>query len=322
MSKKLIAISIGAALLAGAAIYGFAMMDSTGEAPSAKPEISATARPEELTARSQPSGFVPGAAELEFANRVRQNAYWQLPFDNRVPGVDSVKLVDSTEEWLAGLPAAERLEAEAFVRRNGVAFQFETREQQAWLLDRGFPALEEFVAYTRLPESERRPCTPGSGQVCRNEKLAYLATDALLAEAELLLANAKTSEGSLESTKSTDEQTVQKLAQVRAALGLLNGEKSMLYRMHLISRLNQLDAGIYTDAETARVQAASALAIARFCGDSRVVVSDNQASIAASATLQLLPTSISVSEAACGVRPGSRWFMPDARGKAAIASSN
>lgn len=322
MPKKLIAATIVLAGLAGLALYHGATDRARISDPAAVNRSSELAQPAQPAGLSQGQGFVSGAGESEFSTRVRQNTYWQLPFDNRVPGVESVKLVDSLDEWLAGLPPSERLAAEDFVRRNGVALHFETREQQAWLLDRGFPALEEFVAYQRLAESERRSCIPGGGEVCRNEKLAYLSADSLLAEAESMIATASAQDGSLSSSETADALLQKKLSEARAAIGLARGEKSMLYRMHLLLRLNQLDSGIYTEVETARLQSASALAIANFCGDRRMAVPGGSESTAASTTLQLLSASVNVPMTVCGVRPGALWFMPGARGKGALASSD
>ena len=321
MPKKLIALSIAAALVTGLLVnWGLEVRSQTEK--DSRASVAAVGSDSPAPAASRPQNLVSGAGDRAFSQRVRTNAYWALPFDNRVPGVEAVRLVDSLDEWLANLPPTDRLAAEQFVGRNGVAFHFESREQQAWLLDRGFPALEEFLAYQKLPEADRRACMHGGGQVCRNEKLAYLAADALLAEAEALTSSAPAGGAGLDGSAEADQVLEEKLMAARSSINVARGSKSMLYRMHLLARLNELDRGIHTAAQAAEFESASARAIARFCGDSRVAVDGDTQSNAAATTLQVIGAAVSVPESTCGIRRGSPWFMPQAPKSGHLAARN
>ena len=205
----------------------------------------------------------------EYLRKVDASTHWGLPIDNRIGGVATVKLVASTEEWLRNLPPAQRIGAEAFLSRNRGAYAFSTREEHAWLIDHGFPALEEVAYFQGLPEGERN-CEQDR---CRSGKFAALVID------EQLAMVARGSEGIDLGGRSLAEYVFSPAndsPQVRELLGRLakidvatvRGARggSLLFGLALHERQALLIGG---DSPRGRRNAAVASALRAACGDAR-----------------------------------------------------
>jgi hypothetical protein len=128
-----------------------------------------------------------------FLARVRASDTWPLPAGNRIAGVTETRLADSPEAWLATLPLEDQPVAAAFLQRYAGAYGFQSREELAWMIEAGFPALEEVVAMRRMG-SEARECIQ-PGRRCASTKLATLIADAGVEALQALEADPAADEG-------------------------------------------------------------------------------------------------------------------------------
>lgn len=152
--------TIGAAGLAFFGKSQLAAVDSmNAEVRSPGPESMAIS-----TAQAPVARALPEAAQ-----------HWEIPAANRVAGVESTSLASSPQEWLLTIPASDREVAGAFLERYADAYAFSSKEELAWMIDAGFPALEEVVAFRKLDSQVRSCILPGNR--CTSSKVAALVAD-------------------------------------------------------------------------------------------------------------------------------------------------
>jgi hypothetical protein len=171
MTKRLAAAALASAALVIALGYG----GST--APTAQQDVT---QPVASKASAHRPAVAPRTADLRAA--VRDLAAWPLPRDARLQGVSESRLADSLENWIATLPAAKQEEARRYAARYAPAYDVDDKAVQAWLLDMGFPSLEEFAAFDYARDAASCPAT-----TCSNPKVAALASDHFIAQMELAL---------------------------------------------------------------------------------------------------------------------------------------
>ncbi len=159
-----------------AAVAGFAGRDAADVADAA----SVPARLDERDAQRTPVSRATRPVDLRDA--VRDVALWPLPADAHLPGVTRSRLSSSLEDWIAGLPAADQERARRYAARYSPAYEIDDKAVQAWLLDRGFPSIEEFAAFDYARDAAG--CTP---QNCANPKIAALSADHFIAQLEQAL---------------------------------------------------------------------------------------------------------------------------------------
>lgn len=125
----------------------------------------------------QPTAAPARPTDLHAA--VRDLGAWPLPRDARLQGVSESRLSDSLENWIAALPAARQDEARRYAARYAPAYEVDDKAVQAWLLEMGFPSLEEFAAFDYARDAAACPAT-----TCSNPKIAALASDHFIAQME------------------------------------------------------------------------------------------------------------------------------------------
>jgi hypothetical protein len=172
MTKRLAAVALATAALAIA--LGYAGTIAPTAPHDASPPVAGNA------AARQPASPPPRTTDLHAA--VRDLAAWPLPRDARLQGVGESRLADSLEQWLATLPAAKQDEARRYAARYAPAYEVDDKAVQAWLLDMGFPSLEEFAAFDYARDAAACPAT-----TCSNPKVAALASDHFIAQMEQAL---------------------------------------------------------------------------------------------------------------------------------------
>lgn len=122
---------------------------------------------------------------------------WPIPLSLRLPGGPiEVTLADSPEEWLLTLPVTQQPVAQAFLERNAKAYAFESKAEQAWLIENGFPSLEEVAFFAGLArdatcirtaqEIEASMRASEAPRPCAHPKLAALSVDAQIRELDLI----------------------------------------------------------------------------------------------------------------------------------------
>ena len=173
---------------------------------------------------------------------------WTIRPENRIGGVESTQLASSPEAWLLTLTDDEQVTARAFLERYGDAYAFTSKAELAWLIEAGFPSIEEVVAFRKLPESVRDCVQPG--QRCASSKVAVLVADEAF---EQLLSN---------SLELPDENIVK--ARVRLASGMLaaGGRHSSLFAL----RVRAASA----DVRGVPYERSVALDLSAACGDFRL----------------------------------------------------
>jgi hypothetical protein len=177
MSRSLWILAITAAVaLAGAG--WLATREAPSTAPAAPvPDVDTAPIPGATGGDTPPAGLdarVPPLSE-QVAGRVS----WPLPPGLQVPGVTHSTLARNLEEWLESLPPDQRARARDFATRYAVGYSFESPEQQAWMLQHGYPALEEVVAFDF--EAMTAQC---DRVFCTDPKISALAADESLNRAE------------------------------------------------------------------------------------------------------------------------------------------
>jgi hypothetical protein len=125
---------------------------------------------------------LPVDTTMELRQRAQNQDRWPLGTSGRLPGVTSSLLGNSIETWILSLPIAKQDAARRFADRYAPAYEIRDKSVQAWMLDNGFPSLEEFAAF----DLERH--TNGCGPLeCRNPKIAALASDHYIDQMEKIL---------------------------------------------------------------------------------------------------------------------------------------
>lgn len=125
--------------------------------------------------------------------RIGRSRVWPIPHALRLPGGPSeFFLADTPEAWLLSLPRALQPTAQAFLERNSEAYEFSSKAEQVWLVENGFPTLEEAAFFAGLPRSatcavgleEIKQSAAGSIDIppCSHPKLAALSADLQLTE--------------------------------------------------------------------------------------------------------------------------------------------
>lgn len=165
-----------AAILALAA--GASWLWIGGERPAPVASEDGPAIPSPDATESSPSGgaSVPlSVARPSLKEQVDGRVSWPLPAGLQLPGVTHATLAGTLEEWIASLPPDQRARARAFATRYGNGYAFDSPEQQAWMLQHGYPSLEEVVAFDF--ESMTAQC---DRIFCANPKVSALAADEAL----------------------------------------------------------------------------------------------------------------------------------------------
>ena len=142
-----------------------------------------------LAAAASSAVAAPNAARVAPAPRptdlrvaVRDLSYWPLPGDAQLRGVSRSRLADSLEGWIGGLPAPDQERARQFAARYAPAYDISDKAVQAWLLEMGFPSLEEFAAFDYTRDAADCPA-----QSCNRPKVAALSADHFITQMEQLL---------------------------------------------------------------------------------------------------------------------------------------
>lgn len=131
--------------------------------------VSEQAAPASQAAQRKPVASDAHATDVATAARNRPD--WPLPADVRLPGIGSSRLADDLESWIASLAAGQD-KARGFSARYAPAYALGSRAEQAWMLEQGFPSLEEVAAFDYVRDARDCPSSQ-----CRNPKIAALAAD-------------------------------------------------------------------------------------------------------------------------------------------------
>ncbi len=253
--------------------------------------LPAAAAPAEAEAGATPPATERGLdapATLDrreaFLARVATADTWPLPAGNRIAGVAETRLAESPEAWLASLPLADQPVAAAFLERHAAAYRFRSREEQAWMIEAGYPALEEVVAMRRLPDDARACIQPG--RHCATAKLAALIADEGVEALRALEADPRADEAD----KARARFAI--AGGLRARPADPAGPRAPLLFALQVEALAAITLGQPEDAEVA-------LALARVCGDYRMP----DAPLAVQATVRMLAQGGSPA-ALCGAHLG------------------
>lgn len=113
------------------------------------------------------------------SEQVAGRVSWSIPPHLQLPGITHSTLAGNLEEWLASLPPDQQGRARDFAARYAVGYAFESPEQQAWMLQHGYPSLEEVIAFdfhAMTAQCDRVHCT--------HPKISALAADESLNRVE------------------------------------------------------------------------------------------------------------------------------------------
>lgn len=122
------------------------------------------------------------AKPVDLLEEVSGNLVWRFPRAPHLPSVEYSTLSDTLEQWIQSLPAHKQALARQFAERYGPAYDSDHKAIQAWMLDMGFPSLEEVVAFDY--DVHARDC---SSQECRNPKVAALSADHFIQQLEKIV---------------------------------------------------------------------------------------------------------------------------------------
>jgi hypothetical protein len=291
MSYSRTAWTIAALLLLGAAFVAAWQFRSLGRTTPAAMDTQPPARAEPSTPESPPTSAQRSPRSL--AEQVQGRATWPLPAGLRLPGVRESTLADDLEGWLQTLPPEQRETARAFAGRYGVAYEFSSRAEQAWLLQHGYPSLEEVVAF----DAERMMAACGSVN-CQDPKISALAADFALNRIDERLQTFYAGRAWPEDPYSglNDGQRATLMQDYFQVLGYTRHARengSQFFAAHLSARLDRL-SGRSEMAEMAEV-------FLSVCGDPRIAVS-GVARANAQNLLQVVPGN------PCGWAPGRPAF--------------
>jgi hypothetical protein len=132
--------------------------------------------------RAAPASTPARKAPIDLHHAVSDATMWPLPADARLPGFAGSRLAPSLDDWIATLPAADQERARRYTARYAPAYEIGDKAVQAWLLDRGFPSLEEFAAFDYARDAAGCPASD-----CANPKIAALSADHFIAQMEQAL---------------------------------------------------------------------------------------------------------------------------------------
>jgi len=269
-------LSVGVSLLALASVLAAsALMQSRSIQDGVRPERVAEAgsnTPQRASTVLQAPPF-----ELDdWMARAEGSSRWPIPEGSRLPGgpVDAV-LADNPEEWLLKLPLAQQPAAQIFLERNAEAYAFTTKAEQAWMIENGFPTLEEAAFFAGLPRSQTCGLSVdeirlGLSRPCLNPKLAALSADVYLREIADSIAklNSGTTAVEIGDSLSVAPAAAEAILLKSEAEALLARESVGAFRFYQLARLVRELAPV-SDGSDGRADVALALAYA--CeGDSRV----------------------------------------------------
>lgn len=260
MTKRLIAVAVVASIAAAA--IGYTRRDGAAPPVTAAATVATTA-----AERTPAAARTPRTTDLRTA--VRDATAWPLPAEARLPGVGDSRLSASLEDWIASLPAADQERARGYAARYAPAYEIGDKAVQAWLLERGFPSLEEFAAFDYARDAAS--CPPRS---CANPKIAALSADHFIAQMEQALPPAGADGRAV--LDGLDEATRRTAAQAYLQSGLyvdrLRDSGNVLFAAYLNARREK------TLGHDSRV-AANRLFIAA-CGDPRMTLDPGQTTLA------------------------------------------
>jgi hypothetical protein len=168
-------------------------------------------------------GAVPNSATAsrprDLVGAVRSADRW--PVKAQVPGVESSRLSTSLEDWILSLPADRQDAARRFAARYAPAYDVDDKAVQAWMLEMGFPSLEEFAAFDYGRDTAT--CSP---RACRDPNVAALSSDHLIERMEEILPP-----GVMESKTSVDVSLLLSDAQNEAMMGAYTNAASYVARV-------------------------------------------------------------------------------------------
>lgn len=203
----------------------------------------------------------------DFRKRAEGATRWTIPASNRIGGIDSTALAPNPEAWVNTLTPEDRPAARAFLDRYGDAYTFNSKAELAWLIEAGFPSLEEVVEYRRLADS-LRGCA-SSTPPCQSSKVAVLIAD----EGFERLASARTI------SAENASEVVSARVQITGALRQARQQPSMLFALHVTAASAAIRDVPYEQE--------AALGLAYACGDLR----RQQGDVAVATALRMLTDS-------------------------------
>jgi hypothetical protein len=219
--------------------------------------LSGSENPQEASA----SRANRAAKTIDLVEQVELVEYWTLPPSAHLPGVESSHLSNTLADWILSLPIDKQDAARQFAARYAPAYEIDHKAIQAWMLDMGFPSLEEVAVFDI--NLHARDC---SRIDCKNPKIAALAADHFVQQMERLVPASAT-----ESTERVAIQELMSSAQNEAFTAALGEAQMYVNRVkesgnvvvaaYLQARVEQL-MGMPESAGWARSFAAA-------CGDRR-----------------------------------------------------
>lgn len=260
--------------------------------------------------------------EDDWVTRAERAVRWPIPEGLRLPGgpVD-VALASTPEAWLLTLPLEQQPAAQAFLERNAEAYAFTSKAEQAWMIDNGFPSLEEAAFFAGLPRSQTCEKSVddirlGLSRPCSNPKLAALSSDAYLREVSVKVRSLGGDPNAVEvgDALAVAPAAIDAILIRSEAEALLVRESVGAYRFYQLARLERELASL---SDEAGGSGDAALALAYACeGDARVAGArrpqlwENPAAHGAQLAVQLLGNDLRRSSGApaCGF---SRHAFPE-----------
>lgn len=220
---------------------------------------------------------------LDWVERANRSETWPLPVALRLPGGPAeVALAASPEEWVQRLPERQQALARTFLARNDDAYAFSSKAELAWLIENGFPALEEVVYFASLPREATCVQTiaslragaadTGAPPPCPNPKMAMLSADAQIEAAEHLLASKGGASPTvvLDGTLSVSTEAMEALELITRTRRLAE-EGVGAYRFYQLAALERLPLGAPRSTSDPAHRETISLALAYACeGDERL----------------------------------------------------
>lgn len=204
--------------------------------------------------------------------------------------------VDSLDAWLQSIPADKRHIASAFAQRYPDAYRFTSKEQQAWMLQHGFPTLEDVVAFQESP-------TPCPLENCTNSKLASLHADLAIGELSQRLASLGIMGSDSLDLSGTPEaartEVLRDMSRANDYIRRARDNGSVLFAAYLSERLARTKGD--------QIAATDARAFLAACGDQRILDAD-------SVVVGIMRRALNQVEGGrrvCGYRPGRPVFPSD-----------
>jgi hypothetical protein len=225
----------------------------------------------------------PGPSPDDWIRRAQESVYWSIPEALRIPGGPSrVRLADSPQAWLKSLPSSQQPAAEAFLRRNERAYAFSSKAEQVWLIENGFPSLEEVAYFAGLPREstcmrsvdelridEQAARAP---RACGHPKLSALSVDGHMRELEAIALHLVGGLAALEiGGQARFPRAADDFALLMTSQTSLISEGVGPYRFYQSAELERLRGEIGYSREEREARVSALLALAWVCGgDARV----------------------------------------------------